>query len=475
MAANGTASIAYNAEFKLAQRRVLFILYCTYAGFYLSRKADSVVKAKLHEEEGFSMEDLAFLDTVYLAVYTVALAGSGVFGGYFSSNKLLSGALVLLALTSFLKARSTSVYMFACCQIIHAMCQSVGWPTCIKLIGTWVTENRGFVMGLWTTCQSMGGILGAVLGTFFLTHHTWQWAYLYHIPILLFLSLVVFNFIEEAPTQSRGHAYSNVDEEDDLESPNSALMASGKASSSSPRKQPSDQKISLANVLMIPGVVNIGVAYFFLKFMRYALLMWLPYYYEEGLLFDQSSAGYMSTSFEMGGLVGTPFIGWFSDKILTGRRDLTSACFLAVAGAMLSGCILVSGMGTFLNAAFMFFVGITVIGPDSILSGTIAQDLGSASKMGPNVIGTLAGLINSVGSCGSIFQSYSTAYISKVYGWSTLFGVFVAFACISSGILFRVALFLNSQSTDDRRSLQKAILVLTCVFCSGMFVVHIHK
>jgi len=167
MAANGTASIAYNAEFKLAQRRVLFILYCTYAGFYLSRKADSVVKAKLHEEEGFSMEDLAFLDTVYLAVYTVALAGSGVFGGYFSSNKLLSGALVLLALTSFLKARSTSVYMFACCQIIHAMCQSVGWPTCIKLIGTWVTENRGFVMGLWTTCQSMGGILGAVLGTFF--------------------------------------------------------------------------------------------------------------------------------------------------------------------------------------------------------------------------------------------------------------------------------------------------------------------
>jgi len=32
-----------------------------------------------------------------------------------------------------------------------------------------------------------------------------------------------------------------------------------------------------------------------------------------------------------------------------------------------------------------------VIGPDSVLSGTIAQDLGASSSMGPAVIGSLAG------------------------------------------------------------------------------------
>jgi sugar phosphate permease len=199
------------------------------------------------------------------------------------------------------------------------------------------------------------------------------------------------------------------------------------------------QKPSLRRVLAIPGVVPISVAYFFLKFLRYALLMWLPYYYLEGLHFSQQTAGYMSSSFELGGMVGTPLIGYASDRYFKGRRDLTSAWFMAGASAMLVVCVAFAQGGVVVNATSMVAVGVLVIGPDSILSGTIAQDLGSASPMGPQVIGTLAGLINSVGSCGSIFQSYATAYISERYGWGVLFSIFVACSTISALILFWVA------------------------------------
>jgi sugar phosphate permease len=54
-------------------------------------------------------------------------------------------------------------------------------------------------------------------------------------------------------------------------------------------------------------------------------------------------------------------------------------------------------------------------------------------------VGTLAGLINSVGSCGSIFQSYATTYVTKTYGWSTLFSIFVLCASICSAVLFRAS------------------------------------
>jgi sugar phosphate permease len=115
------------------------------------------------------------------------------------------------------------------------------------------------------------------------------------------------------------------------------------------------------------------------------LLFWLPFYYHEGLGYDVSVSGYMSTSFEFGGMIGTPFIGWLSDKYLYGRRDVTAAIFMAAASGMLALCNMASGSGVVINSASMFLVGILVIGPDSVLSGTIAQDIGNSSVYGSAV------------------------------------------------------------------------------------------
>jgi hypothetical protein len=54
-------------------------------------------------------------------------------------------------------------------------------------------------------------------------------------------------------------------------------------------------------------------------------------------------------------------------------------------------------------------------------------------------VGSVAGLLNSMGSAGSIFQSGATAYISRAFGWPALFGLFVLCSLISALILFQVA------------------------------------
>mmetsp|Transcript_8780 Transcript_8780/g.15435 ORF Transcript_8780/g.15435 Transcript_8780/m.15435 type:complete len:489 (+) Transcript_8780:167-1633(+) len=429
------SSTAYDLSFRKLQRRTLVILYLTYGSFYLSRKADSMVKSALHETQHFSMEDLALADTAYLMAYTISLGVSGVAGNYVRSNVLLALGLLGIALTSFLKSRASTPLAFAFCQVLHAIAQSTGWPTCIKLVGAFVTENRGFVMGIWTTCQSLGGILGAVWATSVATSYGWQQAYLYHIPILVLLSLVVVNFIvdeDSIPKAPVGdEEWQPLTKEDTSEEAKPRERSSSFASKQKPP--------SMREVLKIPGVILIGVAYFHLKFLRYALLMWLPYYYEEGLHFSQATSGYMSSSFELGGFIGTPLIGLLSDRVMRGKRDLTSAWFMGGACVMLTGCIAVSHGNAAINAFFMAIVGILVIGPDSVLSGTIAQDLGSQSPLGNKAIGTLAGLINSVGSFGSIFQSYATAIISEHFGWRVLFSIFVVCAFVTSSILFRVA------------------------------------
>ena len=90
--------------------------------------------------------------------------------------------------------------------------------------------------------------------------------------------------------------------------------------------------------------------------------------------------------------------------------------------------------GVTFNACVMAMIGVLVIGPDSVLSGTIAQTIGGGNLDGATV-GIVAGFINSVGSAGSILQSPATAFISEAYGWSTLFLVFVACGTACSSIL----------------------------------------
>lgn len=191
--------------------------------------------------------------------------------------------------------------------------------------------------------------------------------------------------------------------------------------------------------------------------------MWLPFYYKEGLKFSADEAGFLSATFELGGLVGTPLIGYarrppaqprgfppltllsspgrrsyVSDRYLHGRRDLAAAIFMGGASSALLLAAAAGPLGKAANGACMAAVGVLVIGPDSVLSGTIAQDIGLKNGLGPQGVGAVAGLMNGIGSLGAIFQSPATAYISSEFGWRPLFYVFSMCAAVSSAILFYV-------------------------------------
>lgn len=433
-----------------ARLRVVVLLYFTYLCYYLARKADAITKSSLQSEVGFTLDDLAMADTAYLGTYTFALFAAGMVGARVKSNIMLTVGLVGVAACSFLKAQCTAPWQYWVLQALHAIFQSTGWPTCIKVLATWVNRNRGTVMGLWTTCQSLGGVAGSLAATWFLTRFGWETSYTYHVPILIVMAVIDFAFIQDEPPkewaeffipESFGSAKPKPQEE--------------KTEDVSPAREEGSH-ISLSQVIALPGVLAVGTSYFFLKFMRYALLFWLPFYYEKELRYDRGLAGYISTSFELGGTIGTPLIGYISDKFMAGKRDLTAGLFMSGAAVSLTLCILLADWGPTINAVCMALTGILVIGPDSVLSGTIAQDIGQRSGLGKAAVGSVAGLLNSMGSAGSIFQSGATAFISSIYGWDALFVLFVACAILSAGILFHVA----AKGLPPNQSLSKVIFSL---------------
>eukprot|EP00662_Eupelagonemidae_sp_cell21_P014022 gene14022-43724_t len=56
----------------------------------------------------------------------------------------------------------------------------------------------------------------------------------------------------------------------------------------------------------LPGVLGMSASYFCQKLVRYSLLFWLPYYLSKQLGYSAVLAGYVSSAFDFGGIMGHP-------------------------------------------------------------------------------------------------------------------------------------------------------------------------
>jgi OPA family sugar phosphate sensor protein UhpC-like MFS transporter len=158
---------------------------------------------------------------------------------------------------------------------------------------------------------------------------------------------------------------------------------------------------------VITNVLLVGVFYFFVKFIRYALWSWAPFFLERSFGLKGDEAGYLSTVFDVAGIAGVIVTGWLSDHVFRSRRAGVS--LLMMIGMTLS-CVALYAVGGTSPAAFAVcigLVGFTLYGPDALMTGAGAMDIGS--RRGATLA---AGIINGMGSIGSVVQEL---WIGKLY------------------------------------------------------------
>jgi len=121
----------------------------------------------------------------------------------------------------------------------------------------------------------------------------------------------------------------------------------------------------MLRMLRVPALWALGGAYFGLKLIRYSLLFWLPYFLEKDLHYDKETAGYLSTTFELGGIVGVILVGFISDRWFTlNRSRLVAPMLFALAGALLLYHD-VGSTGIVANGLAMALCGFLLFGPDA--------------------------------------------------------------------------------------------------------------
>jgi sugar phosphate permease len=176
--------------------------------------------------------------------------------------------------------------------------------------------------------------------------------------------------------------------------------------------------IARRSLLRSPVIGSLGLCYFCLKLIRYAILFSAPKYLATELHYDTTLAADVSTAFEWGGVLGAVSVGMLSDRYRrVPRAAIAAVCLVGLAAAF--ALYLGAGERVLPNVLGLALIGFLLFGPDSLVSGAAAQDAG-----GPEAAALAAGLINGIGSVGAVFQEAVTRGVSARWGFPGLFEVF---------------------------------------------------
>jgi len=407
--------------YRSGQIRVFSSTWLSYIGYYFCRKTFFVVKADLADGLHLDATGVAHLGSIYHISYAIGQFSSAFFGRALGAKRLLLLGMGLSLLCNVYFGASNSYWTIMLFMCLNGLAQGTGWPSCIGSMGYWFRrKDRGRALGIWATCYQVGSVVAVVFAAYILGAAGWRWSFFGGSVVLLAIWAFVV-FVHPSRPEDRGLA--PLEDPDDEDSPHDGVRS---------EKLGWDRNV-------IRSIAVMGAIYFCIKFLRYALWSWTPFFLNKNFGMSGEAAGYLSTVFDVCGFAGVLFAGFVSDKLFNGRRAFVSFAMLVGMALTFGFMYLYGGASTFLFAVTLGFAGFMLFGPDSLVSGVGAIDVGS--QRGALVA---AGLINGTGAIGQVFQEEIIGRLYDSHG-SDIQVVFVVFvvmavaAAILSLWLWRIA------------------------------------
>jgi sugar phosphate permease len=408
-------------------RLQLFVAtWLSYCGFYLVRKVYAVVKLPLKEHFGLDDIQVAYPWTIYLVTYMLGQFFAAWLGRRMESRRVLAVGMCVaagcnLVLGFLVDAQLASAYLWMCATMgIHGLAQATGWPHNVALFANWTRKaERGTLFGIWGTCYQFGAIFGKGLAGFMLGWLGLAWSF--YGSSLVLLAFTVY-FVLRARERPESVGLALPDEAEPAPAAAAASAGAGERPAAIPRA-------------FLASIVAMGLIYFGFKFLRYALDSWSALILGEHFGLSTSVAAYFSTAFDWVGFLGVVVAGYWSDRTAGARR--TPVIFWMTAGCLVATCAMwLAGLSSpALFVVLLGLIGFTAMGPDSLLSGACAMDVGSRRQAA-----LAAGVINGFGSIGPILQEPAIGWLKQNKGLDAVFGLLVAIVfltTIATGLLAR--------------------------------------
>lgn len=357
--------------------KVFTATWLSYVGLYFCRKPFYMAKPIFTEKLGLGAAALGEIGLGYLGTYTAGQFISGAVGTFTGARVLLLVGMATSVACNVIFGAAAGYWVLMVFMLINGLAQSTGWSGNVGTMANWTSrQERGTVMGLWATCYLVGGILANTSATLLMSWQGWSWGF-YGGAAVLTVITAVFAALQRNQPQDVG------------------LPPLSEARSDGDQEQ---GRLGW-DAQVIVTLLLVGAFYFCIKFIRYALWSWAAYFLRLNFGLDRLQYGFAATAFDTAGFFGVIFAGVISDRLFKGRRSMIA--FLMLVG-MIGGCVLLWKLGS--HSVLIFTVGLGIVGfmlygPDSILSGAGAIDLG-----GQRGAILAAGVINGIGSMGAMVQ-----------------------------------------------------------------------
>lgn len=416
-----TAMRAAPTSFAKARMRLFAATWLSYAGFYFCRKVFGVVKGPLKAVLHIDDLGVSHLFTAYLASYMLGQFATAWLGRRVRGRTLLLSGMGLacaanFAMGAFLRLGASAYVLALAAMAAQGAAQATGWSANVALLTNWTQRvERGRVMAVWGTCYQIGGVAAKSLAAFLFGWLGLAWSFWGSASILFCIILLFLRWGRESPESVGLPALD----------PISPLVAS--------RGRVDSERVSGRALRLI---ITMGLIYFSFKFLRYALDSWCALVLAERFGLSTARAGYLSATFDLTGFVGVVVGGWSSDL----RGGLRTPIIFAMTGGLWLATLLLYLIGLSSVTWFVVLLGLIgffALGPDSLLSGAGAMDVGPRRQA---IIA--AATINGLGSVGPLVEEPAIGWLMTHAGLDAvlllLLGV-ATVAVVSTGLFWQVA------------------------------------
>lgn len=390
-----------NNKYELWRWQVFAITWLAYVAYYFTRKAFAVAKIGIAEDPSIdiSIQMMGNFDGVYLACYAVGQFFWGVLADKFGSRIVVIVGMIMTACAATVMGLFPAVLVFFIVSATQGLAQSSGWsPLCKSVSNFFSTKERGRIMGLWCTSYAVGGLLATPFAGWFAYSVFDDWRYAFFAPAVLVFGVWILFIIFHRncpqdvglPTIEEYHNESQaiVKNEDTLSDESEGSMK------------------AIVEIFNNKTVLLLGFVYFLLKPARYAIILWGPFIvYQKFEDANIMIAATVPIAFELAGIVGPIAIGYASDKLFGSRRMPVIIISLFLLTIALALFVPLTEMGIWATVLAFFLIGLTLYGPDSMLSTSAAMDFGTRKNAG-----TALGFVNGCGSIGAIFGGLLPGY-----------------------------------------------------------------
>lgn len=409
------------------QWRIFWLLWTAYASYYLCRVNFAVAQPLiLREFPGWSHAQVGGIPSTYALFYAVGQVINGTLCARWGARHMMTAALLIAAATNALFALATTYPQMLALWALNGYAQSAGWSLLVQTLANWTTSaRRGTLLGLISTCYTVGNVVSWLLAGMLCETLGWRAAFWVPSLILVPVAAVFFLFLRNSPEEAGLPPV-----RDDVGDPGPAGAPAG-GGAAAELSLPAILRLTFTNrVLWI-----LAVGFFCMNAVRYAFMNWSIQYMADFQGRSIKDSALTAVVIPLVGSVGAIAAGWVSDHWFGRRRAPVCALMQAGLAAVCVGFTWVPRGEWVLATVLLGLAGFLIYGPDMLMSGAATVDISH-----PRAASIATGFTMCLGALGSIFSGAGVGWLKDLTrgDWNLVFYALAGLVLVAAAFMVSI-------------------------------------